>query len=210
MRRFNSDGYTPESRVMTQDGRQVRILMTDGLGEWPVVAQVISKDQSSDLIQRYSKDGKIYSDGTPDSLDLYFVEEGDELTEFERAVGVEITNAYLMPEANGTANIHELNEFIRKAAARILSAAKKEILQTSPILPADSIEVRSFQAGRKQGKDEAQKYLPRWKTHHGWAERANFGAFLVMKDTIFCFSKELHEGDVYLTEEDLKRLPKEE
>lgn len=78
MRRFNSDEYTPESRVMTQDGRQARILMTNGLGEWPVVAQVTSKDQSYDLIQRYSKDGKIFLDGTPDPMDLYFIEEGDE------------------------------------------------------------------------------------------------------------------------------------
>ena len=208
MRRFNSDGYTPESQVMTQDGRQARILMTNGLGEWPVVAQVISEDQSYDLIQRYSKVGKIYSDGTPDPLDLYFVEEGDELTEFERAVEAELTSSV---HIDGIANIHDINEYIKKAAARILSAAKKEILQTSPILPADSIEVRSFQAGRKQGKDEAQKYLPRWKTHHGWGRRLNYGGFLVMNDPIcFRFSKELHEGDVYLTEEDLKRLPKEE
>ena len=55
MRQFNLDEYIkkPSLKVVTREGRQVRIVCTDANGDYPVVALAID-DDGSEYTVRYS------------------------------------------------------------------------------------------------------------------------------------------------------------
>ena len=80
MKRFNLDEYlkNPERKVITGDGRNVRILCTDRRNiKWSIVA-LVEDDDKQDDIRTFTKDGNwsIAGDETPN--DLYFAPERHE------------------------------------------------------------------------------------------------------------------------------------
>ena len=78
MERFNLDEYikNPSKRVVTRDGRAVRIICTDRKGATPIIA-LVNDGLSEELGYAFYSDGKYFID-KDDELDLFFAPEKHE------------------------------------------------------------------------------------------------------------------------------------
>ena len=79
MEQFSLEKYlaNPSRKVVTRDGKSVRIICTDRKDlNFPIVA-LIEKDSVGEVIYSYTKDGKYYADCS-DILDLFFAPEKHE------------------------------------------------------------------------------------------------------------------------------------
>ena len=79
MKPFNLDEYlaNPSRKVVTRDGRNVRIICTDRLAEYPVVALLYFEENegySHEQIVTYTRKGQFNMD-FENSLDLFFAPE---------------------------------------------------------------------------------------------------------------------------------------
>ena len=72
MKAFNLDEYlkNPSQKVVTRNGRKVRIICTDAKGKYPVIA-LISNKNGDEVSFEFTKDG-LRSEGCENSLDLFF------------------------------------------------------------------------------------------------------------------------------------------
>ena len=80
MEKFNLDKYlaNPSRKVVTRDGRDVRIICTDRKhSRYPIVALVKSRFTENESIVYYTKEGKLYDDVLMD-VDLVFAPEKKE------------------------------------------------------------------------------------------------------------------------------------
>ena len=80
MKQFNLEEYlkNPNKKVITRDGRSVRIICTNRLDEnYPVIALV--KNEDYEMCYNYTIFGELYTDKNRDcELDLFFVTEKKE------------------------------------------------------------------------------------------------------------------------------------
>lgn len=74
MKSFNLQEYlkNPSQKVVTRDGREVRILCTDRISEFPIIALVFDTTQQEEVVVTFQKDGK-YAQREEQPLDLFFV-----------------------------------------------------------------------------------------------------------------------------------------
>lgn len=80
MKPFNLEKYlaNPNKKLVTRDGREVeRILCTDAVGNYPIVALVKTYDGTSDRAIMYTKEG-MYINGQTNGYDLFFAPEKHE------------------------------------------------------------------------------------------------------------------------------------
>lgn len=81
MKQFSLEEYlkNPNQKVVTRDGRPVRIICTDKLGATPVVALFFHADNQVELVFSYTTDGKVCGGSHKgSSLDLMFAPEKKE------------------------------------------------------------------------------------------------------------------------------------
>ena len=81
MKQFNLEEYlaNPSRKVVTRDGRNVRIICTDRKSEeQPIVALVSSLTEDSEYVGTYRKDGIWSTSGYASELDLFFAPEKHE------------------------------------------------------------------------------------------------------------------------------------
>ena len=73
MRPFDLEEFTKDAsrRVVTRDGREVRILCTDRISEFPIIALVFDTTQQEEVVVTFQKDGK-YAQRGEQPLDLFF------------------------------------------------------------------------------------------------------------------------------------------
>ena len=73
MRFFNLDEYLqkPSLKVVTRDGRAVRIICTDAKGDEPIIALVYNNIREEENVYTYNRDGYFYGDNDS-CLDLFF------------------------------------------------------------------------------------------------------------------------------------------
>ena len=78
MKPFNLEEYlkNPSRKVVTRDGRPVRIICTDRKGGTPIIA-LVDDGLSEELGHAFYSDGKIFSD-EDNELDLFFAPEKHE------------------------------------------------------------------------------------------------------------------------------------
>lgn len=79
MKQFNLEEYlkNPSKKVITRDGKSVRIRCTDRKdADYPIVALIDSKGKEE--ILSYTKNGYFYYDGRKDVNDLFFAPEKHE------------------------------------------------------------------------------------------------------------------------------------
>ena len=78
MKEFSLEEYLkdPSRKVVTRDGRPVRIICTDRKGATPIIA-LVNDGLSEDLGHAFYSDGKIFSD-EDNELDLFFAPEKHE------------------------------------------------------------------------------------------------------------------------------------
>lgn len=79
MKPFNLEEYLadPTKRVVTRDGRKVRIICTDAKSRYPVIALAESHDGTTEQFLTLTKNGK-YFEGGPNTNDIYFAPEKHE------------------------------------------------------------------------------------------------------------------------------------
>ena len=73
MKEFNLTEYlkNPSQKVVTRDGREVRIICTDAKGDEPIIALVYNNIREEENVYTYNRDGSFYGDNY-DCLDLFF------------------------------------------------------------------------------------------------------------------------------------------
>lgn len=73
MKEFNLNEYLkdPSKKVVTRDGRNVRIICTDAKGDEPIIALVYNNNRDEENVYTYNRDGSFYGDNY-DCLDLFF------------------------------------------------------------------------------------------------------------------------------------------
>ena len=73
MKEFNLTEYlkNPSQKVVTRDGRAVRIICTDAKGDEPIVALVYNNNRDEENVYTYNRDGYFYKDNDS-CLDLFF------------------------------------------------------------------------------------------------------------------------------------------
>lgn len=79
MKQFNLEEYlaNPSRKVVTRDGRKVRIIYTDAKSSYPVIALAEIYDGTSEQFLTLTKNGK-YFKGGPNTNDLFFAPEKHE------------------------------------------------------------------------------------------------------------------------------------
>ena len=81
MKQFNLEEYlkNPSRKVVTRDGRNVRILCTDAKGDYPIVTLIETLDGSIEFVNKFKKDGHFLdNDDNNSNLDLFFAPEKHE------------------------------------------------------------------------------------------------------------------------------------
>ena len=73
MKQFNLEEYlkNPSQKVITRDGREVRIICTDAKGDEPIVALLYNKNRDEENVYTYNRDGYFYKNNDS-CLDLVF------------------------------------------------------------------------------------------------------------------------------------------
>ena len=73
MKEFNLTEYlkNPSQKVVTRDGREVRIICTDAKGDEPIIALVYNNIRDEENVYTYDKDGLFYKNNDS-CLDLFF------------------------------------------------------------------------------------------------------------------------------------------
>lgn len=73
MKKFNLEEFKkdPSQKVITKDGRKVRIICTDAKGDEPIVALIYNKYRDEENVYTYNRDGYFYKDSYS-CLDLFF------------------------------------------------------------------------------------------------------------------------------------------
>ena len=171
-------------KVVTRDGRSVRIVCTDS----PILHHPIVGFVECDLFT-WTDDGKvIYGDKCENKNDLFFAEDKEELTEFEKAIYIDICT--IVTACNG--NVYgdkELKPIVKGIAKELLDLARKELEK--------EIGDKCWEAYLK-GEEETLKDLPKWKKIT--KSEQNYLAYGYLS----------HDG-YYLSIQELKdKLPKEE
>ena len=73
MKEFNLTEYLkdPSKKVVTRDGRAVRIICTDAKGDEPIIALVYNKIREEENVYTYNREGIFYKNNDS-CLDLFF------------------------------------------------------------------------------------------------------------------------------------------
>lgn len=73
MKEFNLEEYLkkPSQKVVTRDGREVRIICTDAKGDEPIIALVYNNIREEENVYTYNREGIFYKDNDS-CLDLFF------------------------------------------------------------------------------------------------------------------------------------------
>ena len=73
MKEFNLHEYlkNPSQKVVTRDGREVRIICTDAKNDEPIIALVYNNIREEENVYTYNRDGYFYGDNDS-CLDLFF------------------------------------------------------------------------------------------------------------------------------------------
>ena len=232
MKQFSLDKYleNPSRKVVTRDGRVVRIICCDAKNSKPIVALVltrsISQREFDELTVSYFNDGTYYGKATEDFLDLFFADEEEKSKSIEIPFGAKdsefVRDEYHIPEGceariEGNKVIiekvqkEELTEF-EKVVQSILNEphyqdiqAVKQWSKTLLDLARKELEKeigdKCWEAHLK-GEEEALKDLPKWKKVPSHEKQTMYGMSEI--SDVYYNGYFIHLDDIF------KALPKEE
>jgi hypothetical protein len=195
MEQFSLEKYleNPSHKVVTRDGRPVRILCTDAKAKDGCCIIAAIETNGEEEGYQFFKNGKAYSSKSSieDCADLFFAGKEEKLTKFEKAM-----QEYYFPELD--------NSELKRFAKGILDLARKELG-----LVDNTCGEYALNEAYKQGKQDVLKDLPKWKRA---TEDKEFDEFvLLFKDEKWAvLTTVIHKGDYYIKLSDLKTLSKEE
>jgi hypothetical protein len=214
MQQFNLSIWLQDKsrKIVTRDGRSVRIVCWDRKTTyWKIVGLVTSPDGSTENPFTYDVIGN-ESDGClhDHKNDLFFADEEEELTEFEKAIKKLIESCCNeVEEANIT------NAGAKEISSHLLDLARKEleanyytkVLDDRVVFKSD-LHDRDMQGAYELGKQDALKDLPKWRKAEKDEELDCHVA--IQQDGRVVLSDFVQKDEYYITLNVLKALPKEE
>lgn len=167
MEQFILEKYleNPSRKVVTREGRPVRIVCWDLKCNTPIIA-AIQWNQEREDCYCYNTIGRCANDVA--EIDLFFADEEEELTEFEKELQTIISEASHWTSDDGSISTYCQfgDKEIKKISAQILDLAKRE-LQPEIDKEIDkaykNIDTIVYDNGYKQGQYEIMEDLPKWK-----------------------------------------------
>lgn len=206
-------------KVVTRNGKPVRIVCWGKLGEYPIIGCVKYSDDYEDL-ESYDSNGFKYSFDREDQNDLFFADEEEKLNEFEKEV------KRLMKVCGEIGKTDIDSDWVYEESKDLLDLARKELqsehrLSEDTPYSAETEEEREAKIkstvdyekglydGYEQGKQDALKDLPKWKKAkkdkvlNRWVVKFD-------KNGNIIFSDVLYKGEYFIMLQSLKTLPKEE
>ena len=191
---FNLEEFEkhPYRKIVTRDGRNVRIVCTDAPEHIPYMYGFIEGDNG---ITNWRKDG-MWACKTSKN-DLFFTDEEEGLTEFEKEVQFVLNHP------------HCTDMLAIKAWSKILlDLARKELEKENIIIDKDRY-LKICDQYYNNGKKNALKDLPKWKKATEDKECDRHVLLFENKERIL-LTTEIYEGEYYIEADDLITLPKEE
>lgn len=228
MEQFSLEKYleNPSRKVVTRDGREVEILKTDFRGYKQIIGVIKNRDNKDDEVARWDGQGYFKSLFGESKYDLFFVDEGEKLTEFEKAIYQYICSIVTACDGEVFGD-KELKPIVKGIAKELLDLARKELekdIEHSSVEFAKSYMedvnpsfekvqeseelwkwkmscLRGINKAYTQGKQEALKDLPKWKKVDSNPPKVQYNLQ----------GKRLYkDGEYYIELSDLETLPKEE
>lgn len=119
---FNLEQYLsdPSQKIVTRNGRPVRIVCWDrqyAHDDFPIIA--LEKWNNEEYVNFVSSNGRVDLSGQENIHDLFFLDESEELTEFEKALA----------EAYEWAKSTDRDGFVKEFATNLLNIARKQIYE---------------------------------------------------------------------------------
>lgn len=195
MEQFSLEKYleNPSRKVVTRRGNLVRILCTDrkhGEDILPIVFLEESPDGIGEFLLSCRADGTC--DNYDTQYDLFFADEEEKLTEFEKELNRIVTAFSATHAYMDETEIHHYSK-------GLLDLARKEIEK--------DIYDNGYRIGYETGKEETLQSMPRWKkVISGLTRKELFDMMYKYIVTPF----EGYKDYYYLDKADLEKLPKEE
>ena len=161
MERFNLDQWLKDKsrKVVTRDGRPVRIICWDKENTSSPIVFLI-KDSEEGCSYEYINCADIEGNADIMSDDIFFADEEDELTEFEKELRYWIGQSLCNYENNGCVSDNmsdSVNIYLKAASKKLLELARKELKEDWRTY------LRLYKNGYEQGKEAGLKDLPKWK-----------------------------------------------
>lgn len=166
MQQFLLEKYleNPSRKVVTRRGNPVRIICTDrkhGEDDLPIV--FLEESNGGEFLLTCKSNGRDGSSKDYDTqYDLFFADEEEEWTEFEKAIYIDICT--IVTACNG--NVYgdkELKPIVKGIAKDLLDLARKELESERDRTCEEAILSQVYSEGYEQGKQDALKDLPKWK-----------------------------------------------
>lgn len=154
-----------EYKVETRDGKKVRVLCYDANNITPVVALVTFND-GSEGARDYYFDGSMNFD-RENVLDLFIVTPEEEMSDFEAGLFSAFSDGWQQYLCGEDVDVEE---WAKEHSPELLALARKElepeVLERLEEAYKNQDEV-VYENGKRDGKAEALKDLPRWKKTPG-------------------------------------------
>jgi len=206
MEQFNLEKWLQDKsrKVVTRDGREVEILKTDFRGYKQIIGVIKNRDNKDDEVEQWDGQGNfrgLFGGGS--KYDLFFADEKDELTEFEKMLQY-VLECYSGHEFASESEI----ETLKLNAQSLLNLARKQ-LQPEFEAELDKAYKTADNVQYQKGKQDVLKDLPKWKRateNKGCCKHV----LLLGNEERVVFATEIYEGELYIAMDDLKTLPKEE
>ena len=123
-----------EYKVETGDKKQVRIICWNRkVNDFPITALAYDAQKDVEIFINASVLGEPHTNITSDHL--FIVTPEEEPSDWEKAVGLALTDYQLLPrDKDGIANIHDIEEFTKKKATELLSLAREQFVKDGYII----------------------------------------------------------------------------
>lgn len=214
-------------KIITRDGREVTIEKTD-IHIHGMSHMILGK--YSDIYEIWHSNGRINYTGSDCNLDLFFADEEEEMTEFEKAIYNHICTIVTACDGKIYGD-KELKPIVKGIAKDLLDLAIKEIEDDAIEFAKSYMEdvnpsfervqeskelwkwkmscLRGINKAYTQGKQDALKELPKWKKA---TEDKDFDRHVILFEDEYrvALTEEIYKDEYYIELEDLKTLPKEE
>jgi hypothetical protein len=196
-------------KICTRDGRPVRIVCWDKLDDRPAAKEqkivALVKEGCKENVFMYNNNG----DGCISALDLFFADDEEKLTEFEKELEmmmVSFSNSNVgsdirteMPKDKLHNYAHKLRDLARK---ELEANYYTKVIDDKMVFKSELHE-QSLQTAYDMGKQDVLKDLPKWKKYKGKL----IGNGLIFEDNV---NLVLVRNDYYIDINELDKLPKEE
>jgi len=158
MEQFSLEKYleNPSRQVVTRDGKSVNIIYDHMKGLAPIIA-LIQWNENDEHCFMYDSKGRCASNEA--TLDLFFADEEEELTEFEKELEMMMVS-FSNSNVGSDIRTEMPKDKLYNYSHRLLDLARKELEKNYRLVDKND---SNWEDGYKQGICFALKDLPKWK-----------------------------------------------